>query len=113
MLKISVVNLLKAPLKVRGIDHLRPVMTGAWSKSNVFERCKWHGCNGLKVNGVCQKCGHRHVCAWCGKVKQSDGSYKVVVALKSHLDSHGICNECGDKLYAEAGLKRSHYEHQN
>ena len=47
--------------------------------------------------------GYLPVCASCRKVREEDGSWiNLEVYVEHHLDaeiSHGLCNECAEKLY--------------
>lgn len=61
-------------------------------KSDIFSRCKY--CNGLKIRGICQKCGAIERCCVCKGVIQPDRT-----ARKMSIDPHSIitdtyCKDC-------------------
>ena len=57
------------------------------------------------LNEVNQLRGIIPICAACKKVKESEGYWKQVEAyIEDHSDaefSHGLCEECADKLYGD------------
>lgn len=64
------------------------------AKSNIFSRCKFCG-DGLKVLGVCQKCGMFEICSVCKKIIQPDKTgRRMGFDKKTELRTDGFCKEC-------------------
>ena len=69
-----------------------------WCKSDIFGRCKM--CNSLTIKGDCVKKSLIVVCCECGAVREVDGVFRSCnKKYKDHNISHGICEDCHQKLY--------------
>lgn len=79
---------------------------GRWSVSGNphFGHC-YRDRSHFTINGVCQICGGNVECAWCGRTKQSDGSYKKVRHCVEENTSHGICPSCKEIVKKKWDLK--------
>ncbi len=69
------------------------VQRGGWSQNNTFSRC---GCGGLKIYGICQKCGIVVVCSWCNRLVLADKKPGELRPVTGRV-SHGICKKCYDE----------------
>lgn len=70
----------------------RRAVRGTYTAVQKFGTCE--KCKSLSVYGHCIRCGFARICAWCGKTRQPDGTYRKTHISAHRSSSHGICDEC-------------------
>lgn len=78
----------KTPHAIRG--HLT-AKRGRW----YVQKDVCPACGSESINGACKTCGYGLDCAWCGKTRQPDGTWKHIYNRHhKRKRSHGMCPDC-------------------